>query len=184
MHQRQAIRDAVIALLNGHTSVSANVTKNIVVPFLEENLPRIVIYTLSEQIDEFNHAPRDIKRALQLAIEIHVTSTDNDTLQDTLDDLALEVENIMSVDHTITDTCEDHILQSVEMDFRGDGAQPIAMCRMIYDVTYITDVPASIDDQTEVAEITDFSGANVEYNIGHNDSDPDDQIEAEDTLDL
>lgn len=184
MHQRQAIRDAVITLLSGNTTVADNVTKNIVKPLLEETLPWIVVYSTTEDVEEINRSPRDIKRTLQLAIEIHVTSTNNDTLQDTLDDIALEVENIMAVDHTLTDTCDDHILQNVEIEYRGEAAQPIAMCRMTYAVQYITAVPASSDDQTTVATITDFSGADVDYNIGHNDSSPDDQIEAEDTIDL
>lgn len=184
MHQRQAIRDAVIDLLKGNTVVGDNVSKNIVRPLWRQKLPQIVVYTLSEEVEEFNTAPRDLKRTLLLAIEVHETATDNDELQDTIDDIAKDVEDIMYVDHTLSGTCEDQMLQQVEMDFNGDGDQPIAICRMIFSVYYLTAAPGSMDDQVDLANIQDFTGANVEYNIGHNNSDPDDQVEAEDEINL
>lgn len=184
MHKRQAIRDQVVSLLNGNTSVGSNVSKNRLIPIDHKNLPFIVVYTAAEDVVEFNKAPRDILRTLSLVIEIAATDTDADTLQDTLDDYADEVEKIMFVDHTLDGTCDDQILQQVELDFNGDGSQPIAMCRMVFAVKYLSNVPESLDEQTDVANIQDFKGANVEYNIGHNNSSPDEQIEAEDTIDV
>lgn len=184
MHQRQAIRDAVIALLRGQTSVGDSVHKNVVIPKWRNRLPRIIVYTTDESVEEFTRAPRSLKRSLSLVIEIHVTSTDNDTLQDTLDNIAEEVENIMYVDHTLTGTCDDQMLEQVELDFRGEGDQPIAACRMVFIVEYITDTPSSSDDQTDLGNIQTLDGADVEFNIGHSNESPDEQVEAEDTINL
>lgn len=178
-HQRQIIRDAVKTMLTDATSVGDKVVTNISTPLWRDKLPYIVIWTQSEDVTEFEVAPRSIKRALALIVEVHVTDVENVNCQNTLDDIALEVENLMAVDHTLGGTCEDHILQSVELAFLGEGDQPVSVCRMTFEVLYVTDVPTSMDDQNTHANIENFAGADVQIDVG-----ADDQIDAEDTIDV
>lgn len=185
MHQRQVIRDKMVSLLIGKTSAGLKVFSNRSLVNLEENLPAICIYTRSENSSEWGHAPRTLKRVVQIAIEIIGAQTTDTSLEDVLDEIAQVVELELCRDDTLVGTVEDCILSGTEFQSDDTGAVPIGSVRLSYDVTYLTDMPGTIFDQPQ-AQVEDLKEFGVKYNIdkANDDDDPsgDPLIEAEDSV--
>ena len=188
LHRRAIIRKAVLKILLGKTSVGKNVFANQSTPAFEENLPCIKIYPRGESAEKFNETPRELKRIIELVIEIiaagpeEPNDSDKETVDDQLDAIAHEVECELSKSDTINDTADDIILTSTDFEFEGGGARPIGSCRLTYAVVYHQEVPDSIDKRSG---IEDFKTAHTDWHVGHDDEDPDlTNKEAEDDVEL
>ncbi len=147
MHERQAIREAILAQLLGtapayRTSAGARVYKSREAPNRKAELPAINIYTDSEPVDEGskNTAPRELKRIAVIAIEAWVTASDN--VDDALDALALEIETAMDLDVNLADTAFDSILLSTDIGLKLDGERPMGVLHLEYAVTYHSQIRA------------------------------------------
>lgn len=191
--RRKLIRQKFVEILKGKTSVGDRVFSNPSAPTWADELPVILIRTLTESSEMYGQAPREYQRTLQVMVEIIVEggedglcpSTDIDGqpcttfVEDKLDDIAQEMECALFVDDTVGGTASDLMPLSAEFDFVAEGEKPIGSARMIYNVVYYELLPSSLD---KVSGIDDFKTASVEYKVGHHDEDPDDQIEAKDTV--
>ena len=184
--RRKLIRKAIAKILTNTTQAGAKVFTNQSTPVPEEDLPCIKIYPRSEAATKFAEAPRELKRIIDVSVEIFVAGpeepneTDKPTVEDLLDDLADEVECELSRDDTVRSTADDIILINTEFEFDGSGARPIGSCRMTYAVTYHQLTPDSIDKQTG---IEDFKRSHTDYHVGHHDEKPDlENTEAEDDI--
>jgi len=184
---RKNIRKRVVQILKGKTDAKNRVRPNASTKIKAEQLPVILVYPQSESISEFNQAPRELERELTLAIEIVATGSEVDgegqtvstkkSLEDQLDDIAEQIECEMSRDDTLGGVADMSILTGVDMEFDGEGGQPIGSARLTYAITYTTMSPRSLDKQDGLA---DFDEANVQFNIG----DDENTRETEDTIDL
>lgn len=176
--QRKLIRAKVVELLTGNTSVGANVygsrTRQL---WPAEELPAILIYTLTEEVSQFDSAPLRLKRDLTLAIQIIARMDDG--LDDALDDIAQEVESVMSENYYIGDLCGDQALSSVEMHLQAEGDAPHGSCILAYTVTYYTEDVASGVDTRFGNELVPFETADVKWNV-----EPSDEVSAEDTVSM
>lgn len=191
--RRRLIREKFTEILKGQTSVGERVFSNPSAPTWAEELPVILIRTLTESSEMYGQAPREYMRTLQIMVEIIVEggedglcpSTDDDGqpcqtfVEDKLDDIAHEIEDALFLDTTVGDTASDLMPVSAEFDFVAEGASPIASARMIYNVVYYELLPASLD---KVPGIADFKTANVSWKVGHDNEPPDDIIEAKDKI--
>lgn len=165
-HQRQLIRQAVKAQLLGATAAEDRVYTNRMFPYTRAQLPALAVYTLEEEVEPFNTAPRELKRTLQLAIEAAVEETEE--VDDALDVLALQVEAAMDLDETLGGTASDSLLSSTQMEVIETGSRSAGVIRLEYTVTYYTHVP-------QVREgLDDFVTADVRHSLA-NAVHPDDQ---------
>jgi hypothetical protein len=186
---RKTIRKKIIALLKDATAAEDRVYPNASIPPWEKNLPVILVFNRNEDADLYATAPRELKRMVQFAVEIHAAGPDEsellppevDSLSDILDDIAEQVEDVFNADDTLGGLADDSILSSTIFDYEGAGNQPIGAARLVYTVTYYRAAPDSIDKQ---GVTNDFKTANAKWKIGHHDSEPDAVVDAEDTVEI
>lgn len=101
-HQRQLIRNAVAAMLvAGSTAAGARVTTTRVEPHKKTELPAISVYSLSEEVKEWE-APRELTRELKLEIAGWVAHSDTYPADQAMDDLAAQIEAVMNADWYLT----------------------------------------------------------------------------------
>lgn len=133
--KRKTIRKAVAAVLNGNTSAGANVFASRVRPVSSASLPAILVYANDEEVEVFNASPREYKRTLTLGIEIAARADDG--LDDALDDIAQQVERIISENQT-AGGASDYYLSGVHIELTGEGNSQHGSCILTYDVEYYT----------------------------------------------
>ncbi len=165
-HYRKAIRNAVVAQLKGvdpawRTAAQGRIYGNRMEPMgAAETLPIIIVYCVRERVDAtWIEAPRRLKRILALAIEAAVDV--DETLDDTLDALAKEIEVAMHRDDTLGGLVADTILTDTEMDLFGDAKRMCGAVRLTYECTYFTEVPDEADMERD-----DLATADIRYNVG------------------
>ncbi len=185
--QRKIIRKKIQEILKGKTDVGQKVFTNQASPTWDKDLPVIIIYPKNEPAEKFNQAPRELKKDLEVVLEViakgpEILEDDSKpTVEDKLDDILEQIECALSPDQTLDGVADDHILTNTEFEFAAEGAFVIGHARVTYTVTYVEFSPKSIDKQ---AGISDFKQVAASYKVGHHDSEPDDQIEAKDDIDI
>ena len=136
-HVRKQIRDAVVTALTGLSTTSSNVYRSRVFPLEKAKLPALAIFTKSEAV-EFDtlHIPRSINRALEIGVEAFVTNMTN--TDNTLDTIAVEVEEALAADVTLGGLAKDLQVTAFEADYSGDGETTLAIGRFTVVVQYRT----------------------------------------------
>jgi hypothetical protein len=135
-HARRNIRDAAVQALTGLPTTGANVHATRLYPMEPAGLPALCIYTLSEESGFDSLPPRKLLRRLELAVEI--VGQVNETLDDTLDQISLEVEQMLGTNFTLGGTAKDCELQSTKITVRGEGEKQTGSAVLIFGVTYRT----------------------------------------------
>lgn len=136
-HVRKQIRDAIVTALTGLTTTGSNVFRSRIYPLEKVKLPGICVYTQSESTEfDTMTISRSIQRELEVAVEAYVTATLN--YDNTLDTIAVEVEEALAADVTLGGLCKDLQVTAFEADFSGDGEQPVAVGRFTVAVQYRT----------------------------------------------
>lgn len=135
-HKRQLIREAVKEMLLNETDAGEKVYSNRVTAYWREEVPCISVFTTEETA-----APRDITnrkytRKLNLTIEIRTEASDN--LDDSLDSLALKVEQLIDADLTLKNTAHNVVMTGTDIGFAGEGSKPVGLLNLVYEVTYLT----------------------------------------------
>ena len=198
--RRKAIRKAIQTLLKGKTDAGQNVFSNLSSPSWREDLPSVVIYTRSEDIEAQDVSPREYKRTVELAVEIMAegpedpNTSDGTFLEDALDDIAEQVEVELNRDERIgvftnplgkmIALVDELILNNVEFEYTEEGERPTGSVRMIYNVVYYEHRPATIDEQVVAFNIDDLEKVHIDWVVGHHQEDPDNVIEAKDDVDI
>jgi len=136
-HVRQQIRDDIVTTLTGLTTTGSNVFRSRIFPLEETNLPALCIYTKSETSEyDTIGLPRSVNRILDVAVEAYVKGVSN--YDNTLDTIAVEVEEAIAADITLGNLAKDAQITAFEADFAGDGEQPVAVGRFTVTVEYRT----------------------------------------------
>ena len=136
-HVRQQIRDDIVATLTGLATTGSNVFRSRIFPLEQTNLPALVIYSKSETSEyDTIGLPRSVNRVLDVAVEAYVKGVSN--YDNTLDTIAVEVEEAIAADVTLGGLAKDAQITAFEADFAGDGEQPVAVGRFIITVEYRT----------------------------------------------
>jgi len=136
-HVRKQIRDAIKTALTGLATTGANCYQSRVFPFESTKLPALLIYTKSETTDfDTISLPRDVMRVLEINVEAYVQGTSN--YDNTLDQIAVEVEEAIAADVTLGGLTKDLQTVAFEADFSGDGEQTVAIGRFTISATYRT----------------------------------------------
>jgi len=186
--KRKDIRKRVVELLKGKTAAKDAVFPNASVPPWHEELPVILVYPRNENASEYAIAPRELKREVQIGIEIIATGPETDeegqsppegeSLEDILDNLAEEIERILAADETFGGLADDSILTGTDFTFDSEGGAPVGSCRLTYNVTYYRPSP-DLEPGHDV-----FSKADAKWKVGHDNAAPDAIIEANDSVDI
>lgn len=136
-HVRQQIRDDIVTTLTGLTTTGSNVFRSRIFPLEDTSLPALCIYTKSE-VSEYDTIglPRSVNRVLDVAVEAYVKGVSN--YDNTLDTIAVEVEEAIAADVTLGNLAKDAQITAFEADFAGDGEQPVAVGRFTITVEYRT----------------------------------------------
>lgn len=138
-HERKAIRNAVVAALTGATDAGANVFKTRLAPMRVADLPAINVYVDSERRVEDDaelSEPRKLARICTLAIEAWARVDDD--VDDTLEDLAFQIETAMDADRWFGTEVENSVYSSSEFAYQINGDKPMGCVHIEYDMTYRT----------------------------------------------
>lgn len=136
-HIRQQIRERIATTVTGLSTTGTRVYQSRIYPLASGNLPGLLIYSTSEdsEIDAMG-ATGVLARNLSIAIEGYVKSTTE--FDDKIDDICKEVETAMAGDQKINGLAKNSFLQSTEIEFSGEGDQPIGVVTLNYVVQYRT----------------------------------------------
>lgn len=135
MHKRAAIRKAVVAALTGAPELSGRVSSSRVRRTQDTELPVALVYSLAEPAQEMDLA-RSLSRKLSIVVELRVKATD--ALDDAIDDLAVVVEETMSVDPKFGMLALDSYLESTQIGLNGETEYKHGVALLTYAVTYRT----------------------------------------------
>lgn len=149
-HERQDIRNAIVAQLSGKTDAGTRIFKSRMVPLRSAELPALSVYMMSETIDagSVNTAPRELKRTLTVAIVAWVNAADKlmEKLDDTFDAIALQIETAMDADLCLGDTAFISSLSAIDTVIDMEGDRPMGCIRLEYSVVYHTDLRTQVAD--------------------------------------
>jgi hypothetical protein len=136
-HVRKQIRDAIVTAVTGLATTGSNVFRSRVYPLEGGKLPGLCVYTRSEAV-EFDTLTisRSVMRRLDVMVEAYVKSVIN--YDNTLDTIAVEVEEALASDVTLGGLSKDLQVTAFEADFAGDGEQTVAVGRFTVEVVYRT----------------------------------------------
>ena len=136
-HIRQQIRERVATTLTGLTTTGSRVYQSRVYPMTETNMPGILIYSTSEdsEIDVMG-STGTLNRLLNLTVEGYVKSTTE--FDDKIDDICKEIETAMAGDQTMNGLAKNSFLAGTEINYSGEGEQPIGVVTLNYVVQYRT----------------------------------------------
>jgi len=136
-HVRKQIRDNIVTTLTGLSTTGSNVYRSRVYPLAAGKLSGLCIYTKNESVEyQTIHKPRGQFRTLEVVVEGYAIATSN--LDNTIDQISLEVEEALTVDLTRGGLAKDTIISSIEIDFQADGEKPVGICRISIMVEYRT----------------------------------------------
>ena len=144
-HIRKSIRDNITTALTGLTTTGSNVYQTRFYPLAEAKLPALTVYTKSEATEYGTiNPPRTQMRTLEVTVEAYVSG--NSGVDDTLDTIAVEVEEALAADVTRGGNAKDTLITSFDADFSGDGENPVGVGRFSIQVVYV-----SLENDVETA---------------------------------
>ena len=137
-HFRQQIRERVATTLTGLTTTGSNVFQSRVYPLQDANLPALLIYTKEESSEIITMgSTRALDRELTLSVEAYVKSNANS--DDTIDTISDEIESAIGADTTLNNKAKDVFLISTDINYVGEGENPVAVATLNFLVNYCTD---------------------------------------------
>jgi hypothetical protein len=136
-HVRQQIRERIATEVTGLTTTGTKVYQSRVYPLQSSNLPGLLIYTTAESSEpiDMGGTSRIFNRVLTVAIEAFVKGTSN--YDDTIDTVCSEVETALG-GSTINGLVKDIYLESTDINYQGEGDQPLAVATMSWNCLYQT----------------------------------------------
>lgn len=136
-HIRQQIRERIATTLTGLTTTGSKVYQSRIYPMQDSNMPGLLVYSTSEDSDiDVMGSTGTLNRLLNVSIEGYVKSTSE--FDDKIDDICKEVETAMAGDQTINGLAKNSFLSSTEINYSGEGEQPIGVVTLNYVVQYRT----------------------------------------------
>lgn len=161
-HPRREIRDSVFSILSEKVPNIKSFSKDKFRPFWQsEELPGIAVYTLQETSEVLDEAPRRLKRTLTLAIEVVVQG--DEKVDDTLDEICLDVENAIHVDETLNSKVSDCRLVSTDLIQKPEGDTLTGSAILNFEAIYFTYAP-------DVQNLRPYKGADFTIERGIDDA--------------
>ena len=140
-HVRQQIRERIATNVTGLTSTASRVFQSRVYNLQSTELPGLLVYTTSEQSERDSFiSSNGLNRVVDVVVEGYAKAASN--LDDSLDTISAEVEAALAADPTCNSLSKDLALASTEIEYTGEGDQPIGLVRMTFNVVYRTTATA------------------------------------------
>jgi hypothetical protein len=134
-HVRQQIREKVGTTLTGLTTTGSNIYESRVYPLEAGNLPALVVYTKNEESEPIVIGTNRLSsRNLSVIVEIYAKTTTN--FDDTIDTISKEVEVAIATDTTLDGLTKDIYLESTEIEYNGEGEQPVGYATLTFLTNY------------------------------------------------
>ena len=133
MHLRAEIKLKVVELLKNKTIAQDKVYQNRFMPLDEEGLPAICVYTITENVSEFDNLTD--KRVLELAVECLISG---ETMDNDLDILANQVETIMVATDTLEGLVHKTELVKTEIGYDEKSQSQMQAAKLSYQLIYFT----------------------------------------------
>lgn len=136
-HHRETIRDAVVSAVTNLATTGARVFRSRVYPISAHSLPALLVYCTEEAIEpELLPRPQKLRRTLTVVIEGYAKATSD--VDETLDDIASEVETAIGSAPTLSGNCRNAQIRATSIEFADGGDQPVGIIRMEFAVDYRT----------------------------------------------
>lgn len=161
MHYRKTVRNKIKALFEGNISYASRVVpvhQGRALPVWEMELPLLAFYTLAENSDDENTAPRFYNRDYNLVINIIVEELPDVITDDIIDDIAEQVEAILERDPTLTKIVNDLTMKSTNVTVKENGDRVFTAAAMVYSINTKTPALVEIPD----GALEDFNTGNVD----------------------
>lgn len=135
-HVRKQIRDNIVAAVSGLTTTGTNVFRSRVYSNEAEKLPALCVYSLNESSELIAMNSNQLLRSSEVLVEGYAKAKTN--LDNTLDTIAVEVEEALAVDPTRGGIAHKTVITSSEIVLAEEGEQPIGVIKMTFQVDYVT----------------------------------------------
>ena len=136
-HVRKLIRDNITTTLTGLTTTGSSVFQTRFYPLAEAKLPALTVYTKSDTTEYSTVSPpRTQIRTLDVTVEAYVAGNTN--VDNTLDTIAVEIEEALYTDLTRGGNAKDTRITQFDADFSGDGENPVGVGRFTIEIVYAT----------------------------------------------
>lgn len=123
-HVRKQLRDAVVTRVTGLPTTGARVYAHRAYPLERAKLPALRVYTASETAEIVTiHAPMIQDRSIEVRVE-GVEAAAETSLDDTLDQIAKEVETALSTALTVGGASVTLTYTGCEIELSDDGDKP------------------------------------------------------------
>ena len=132
-HARKQIREAVAAAINTN---GVTVEQSRQYPLLEEQIPRYLVYTTAEDIDQGMTTTNGVMRNLQIVVEAVIVA-DETTVDDDLDGHGLYLERALNWSK-LTGLALRTLLERSELNIRTDGDRSLGVLTLTFSVMYRT----------------------------------------------
>ena len=143
-HARETIRKATVTAITGLTTTSTRVHSRPLHTHLVSDMPNlsvIVAAAAESKSSKFGNEYGSMEiRSLPVTIEGRVCAASE--YEDTLDDIAVEVEAAMMTNAALWAIVTDAELISTAIDIDGDGEKPVGVVTMEWNLTYRVDSTA------------------------------------------
>ena len=139
-HLRKQIRDAVVARLTGLATTGARVHGGRTLPLSDNFSPTLFVYARAERsrTEAMGGAGRPLARQVKLVIHGYVSLAATDP-EDTLDQIALEVERAMMAEETFGGLVVAIELSETDVNAElDDQRRRLGEIRLTYDIDYST----------------------------------------------
>lgn len=177
MHSRQKIRDAVTAKLTAHTLLT-KLFEARTKPAGEESLPSANVISGTETVEDLADQFREL-RTLQVSIVLEAKQAAGVVVK--LDDLAEQVESLLSTVPTLGGVCEFFRYKGCDPDYDSASAQEAASLTLNYECKYVWEPVPVVNTLTTVQVSVDMAGPRNDPQLP---SRPDGQIDASATITL
>jgi|TARA_R110000851_G_scaffold5_7_gene51 hypothetical protein len=138
-HIRQQIRSRVVSDLTGLALTGSNIQDTRLYNLTQIQLPCLEIYTENENSEISTIGPNvTLDRELDLIVIGYAEA--NTGIEDTLDTIALQVENALGADLTLNNLAVTQYLENTVISFTSEGEKPIGTVTLSYKIRYMNNV--------------------------------------------
>ena len=140
-HVRKQIRDKFVTILTaGVPLVSKRVYATRVYSLTQEKLPAITISSGAESSSLMTigatMGAKSLNRILEITVSIYENA--NASLDSLIDAIAVQIEEAIGADFTLSGIAKQSVLTSTNIEFSGETEQPVGIATLTFSVQYIT----------------------------------------------
>jgi hypothetical protein len=138
-HVRKQIRDRIATLVTGLTTTGSNVYKMRRYALDQDKLPAVVVYTNDESSALQTMGSVNLDRVLSVSVQAFVSGSST-TVFDTLDTIAVEIEEAIAADFTLNGLAKRCHLTGTNVDINPEAEKAIGDITLTYEVVYRTTI--------------------------------------------